>query len=244
MWQRTEELARRHEQSSQLWLKLPHDGDRAVVVILGEPYPREVCFVDGRFIAFTEAMKNQGLKPSLRIAFNVAMYDSKEVRVLEQGVTFFKDLVQVRTKYGLDKWAFEIRRHGASKDLKTHYSILPERQLTAEEQKAFASLPLHDLERLYAEGDTPPVAAPAPPPEKKSNGNGDDATSRMAQEVVAQLKTLPREAVERFCRTFKVQRVKDLPPSKIEPALAFVRALGHEFSASSDSADTEVDPFA
>src|SRR5690606_40975467 len=62
-----------------------------------------------------------------------ALFDSKEVKVLEQGVMFFKDLVRVREKYGLEKWAFEIQRHGAAKDPKTTYSILPEHQLRSEE---------------------------------------------------------------------------------------------------------------
>jgi hypothetical protein len=45
----------------------------------------------------------QGLKPSLRVALNVALFHSKEVRVLAEGVMFFKDLGHVREKYGLDK---------------------------------------------------------------------------------------------------------------------------------------------
>ncbi|MCA9588115.1 MAG: hypothetical protein KC657_22485, partial [Myxococcales bacterium] len=71
-------------------------------------------------------------------------------KVLEQGVMFFKDLVRVREKYGLEKWAFEIQRHGAAKDPKTTYSILPEHQLSVEQQKAFQALPQHDLAKLYS----------------------------------------------------------------------------------------------
>jgi hypothetical protein len=150
MWQQTEEMAKKHDQGGSLWLKLGNDGDKAVVVFLGEPHPREVCFVDGKYMPFDEKLKAQGLKPSLRVALSVALYDSKEVKVLEQGVMFFKDLVRVREKYGLEKWAFEIQRHGAAKDPKTTYSILPEHQLSAEQQKAFQALPQHDLEKLYA----------------------------------------------------------------------------------------------
>ena len=145
MWQQTEEMAKKHDQGGSLWLKLAGDGDKAVVVFLGEPHPREVAFVDGKYVEVDEKMKAAGTKASLRVALNVALYDSKEVKVLEQGVMFFKDLVRVREKYGLEKWAFEIQRHGAAKDPKTTYSILPEHQLSVEQQKAFQALPQHDL---------------------------------------------------------------------------------------------------
>ena len=154
MWQQTEEMAKKHDQGGSLWLKLAGDGDKAVVVFLGEPHPREVAFVDGKYVEVDEKAKAAGAKASLRVALNVALYDSKEVKVLEQGVMFFKDLVRVREKYGLEKWAFEIQRHGAAKDPKTTYSILPEHQLSAEQQKAFQALPQHDLAKLYSgEGD-------------------------------------------------------------------------------------------
>ena len=61
-----------------------------------------------------------------------------------------KDLVRVREKYTLEKWAFEIQRHGAAKDPKTTYSLLPEHQLTPEQQKEFQGLKLQDLEKLYS----------------------------------------------------------------------------------------------
>jgi hypothetical protein len=150
MWQQTEEMAKKHDQGGSLWLKLAGDGDKAVVVFLGEPHPREVAFVDGKYVEVDEKMKAAGTKASLRVALNVALYDSKEVKVLEQGVMFFKDLVRVREKYGLEKWAFEIQRHGAAKDPKTTYSILPEHQLSVEQQKAFQALPQHDLAKLYS----------------------------------------------------------------------------------------------
>jgi hypothetical protein len=247
MWQQTEEMAKKHDQGGSLWLKLAGDGDKAVVVFLGEPHPREVAFVDGKYVEVDEKMKAAGTKASLRVALNVALYDSKEVKVLEQGVMFFKDLVRVREKYGLEKWAFEIQRHGAAKDPKTTYSILPEHQLSVEQQKAFQALPQHDLAKLYSgEGDgggakggqsldsydkktTRRATAPWPP------------TSR--RPLVTALKALPREATDKFLAKFGVQRIKDLPTSQVEKARAFVEQLQTE-SAAPAAAETEVDPFA
>lgn len=68
--------------------------------------------------------------------------------MLEQGMMFFKDLRRVRNNYGLDKWAFEVQRHGEAKDPKTTYSILPEQRLTPEQWRAYQALEQHDLQRL------------------------------------------------------------------------------------------------
>jgi len=243
MWQQTEELAKKHDQGGSLWLKLAGDGDKAVVVFLGEPHPREVCFVDGKYVEFDDKLKAQGLKPSLRVALNVALFDSKEVKVLEQGVMFFKDLVRVREKYGLEKWAFEIQRHGAAKDPKTTYSILPEHQLSAEQQKSFQALPQHDLAKLYSgEGDDKGSSLDSF--DKKADAKGDGTISpNVAQGIVTALKALPREATDRFLQKFGIQRIKELPTSQVEKARAFVEQLQTE-SAAPAADETEVDPFA
>jgi hypothetical protein len=227
-WKQTEEMAKQHEQSGGDWLKLQNDGDKAVVVFLGQPYPREVCFVDGKFIPMTDALKGQGCKASLRVALNVAVFGTKEVKVLEQGVRFFKDLVRVRDKYTLEKWAFEVTRHGAAKDTNTTYSILPDQQLTAEQIREYQSLKLLDLVKLYdsvaAEGASAPDAMIDP---------------QTALAIATTLKTLPREAVEQFCTALGVQRIKDLRAAQIAKAKVFVEALVNEFSP-----DSQVDPFA
>ncbi len=223
-WAQTEELAKKHDQSSSTWLKLANDGDKAKVVVLGDPFPREVCFVDGKYMPFDEKLKAEGHKPSLRVAFNVAMLDTKEVKVLEQGVVFFKDLCQVREKYGLEKWAFEIRRNGAAKDPKTTYSILPEHQLSAAQQEEFKKLALHDLAALYSGAE----ASSAPIDEKT------------AQSITVVLKSLPKEAVERFCKKLGVTRIREIPSAQVQMAIDVLDALEAEFKPKA----VEVDPFA
>jgi len=240
MWKRTEEMAKEHEQGGP-WLKLANDGDTAVVVFLGEPFPREVCFVDGKYLPFDDTLKAEGQKPSLRIALRVAVYDSKEVKVLEQGLMFFKDLVRVREKYGLEKWAFEVQRHGAAKDPKTTYSILPEHQLSLEEQRAFNALPLFSLEELYADEDD------AGGEDAPSLGSYDEKVSGTVeasptQALIAQLKALPREAVDKFLQRFGIQRIKDLPAEQMEKASAFVAQLQAEADAAT-SLSGPADPF-
>lgn len=238
MWDQTEEMAKQHDQGSSTWLKLADDGDKEVVVFLGEPYPREVVFLDGRYTPFTEELRAKGHKPSLRVALNVALYDTKEVKVLEQGVVFFKQLLQMRSKRSLDEWAFEVERHGAARDKNTSYTILPEHKLTPEEQAEFQALPLHDLEKLYSDGDDSGGGLGSY--DRKSDAVVDPKT---AQTIVQSLKALPREAVDRFCQKFGVARIKDLPAAQVEKARVFVEALEAEFNGKDDSND-EIDPFA
>jgi hypothetical protein len=247
MWQRTEEMAKKHDQGASTWVKLANDGDKAVVVFLGEPYPREVCFIDGKYVPFDEKLKADGLKPSLRVALNVGIFDTKEVKVLEQGVTFFKDLVRVREKYGLDKWAFEIQRHGAAKDPKTTYSILPEHQLSVEQQKAFQALKVQDLEKLYSgEEASEPLGsydrrdAGKKEPEKKDTV----VDAGTAQAFVTQLKAMPREAADRFCKKFGITRIKELPTAQVEKARALLEVLATEYATPPAASTPEKDPFA
>jgi len=181
-------------------------------------------------------MRPERAKSRLRVAFNVALFETKEVKVLEQGVVFFKQLLQIRSKRKLDEWAFEIERHGAARDKNTTYSLLPEHKLTPEQQAEFQALPLHDLEKLYSGEDGDDLGSY----DKKSDAVVDPKT---AQAIVQALKTLPREAVDRFCQKFGVSRVKDLPASQVEKAQVFVEALEAEFGGKNNAQD-EVDPFA
>ncbi len=228
MWTRTQEIAKRHDQNAGHWLKLQNDGDKAVVVFLGEPHPREVCFIDNKYVPFDENLKSQGFKPTLRVALNAAIADTKEVKVIEQGVTFFKDLIQVRDKYTLEKWAFEVQRHGAAKDPKTKYSILPERQLSAEDQKAFQSLEQHDLAALYDSAN-----AESAFPIEQAN----DPDPVVLATLASRLKMLPREAVERFCSKFGITRIKELTRAQVDSAVEFVLALEAQFKGGNTSAN-------
>ncbi|MCY1033235.1 hypothetical protein OV207_17400 [Corallococcus sp. BB11-1] len=239
MWEQTAAMAKQHEQQGGAWLKLANDGDTAVVVFLGEPYPREVVFLDNKFVPFDEKLKAQGHKPSLRVALNVAVYGTREVKVMEQASTFFTNLLQVRAKYGLETWAFEVKRHGAAKDPKTTYSLLPEKQLSPAEVTDFQALRLHDLPKLYA-AEAAAAASGTSPAATSSPKVGEPVDVKLAQAMATALKALPREAVDRFLQKFGVQRIRDIPASKGELARAFVDSLVAEYSAESVA---DVDPF-
>lgn len=230
-WQTTHELANKHEASGGTWLRLAGDGDRAVVVFRGEPHPREVVFVDGGYKPFSEEHAAQGLKPSLRVAINVALLPTKESKIFEFGVGLFKDVVKVREKYGLDSWCFEVHRSGGPKDPKTSYSILPERQLTADERKAIAALEIHDLGELYdGRGSDAAGAAVA------ANSAPIDEATVVA--LVSDLKSLPKEAVARFTHELGVSRVRDVTVAQLAKAKSLTEKLKTEH------ASVVADPFA
>ena len=124
----------------------------------------------------------------------------------------------------------------AAKDPKTTYSILPERQLTAEERMSFQAVELLDLPKLYAgelEKDAESQeAAPEGPIDPK-----------LATAIVTQLKAMPKQAVERFLEQVDIKRIKDLPAAQWESAKAFLEKLVAEFDAPATT-PVEVDPFA
>ncbi len=55
-----------------------------------------MAFVDGKYVEDDDKKKAAGTKATLRVALNVALYDSKEEKILEQGVKIYKDLVRDR----------------------------------------------------------------------------------------------------------------------------------------------------
>ena len=233
-WEETEAIVKAHGEQSGQWLKL-NDGESAVVVFIGDTYPRSVAFVDGRYVQHTPELAAKGVKSLLRIAYNVALVDSREVKVFEQSEAFFRELVIVRKKYGFDKWAFEIQRHGSGLD--TKYKILADRPLTDDEQRIFKELPLLDLKKVYTEQGTN---------EKKgASGRTTEAPGIDAKaEIVQALKALPPTAVSRFLSQFSVQKVRDLPVEKLSDAKAFVAQLTREAREPAPAPQAEVDPFA
>jgi hypothetical protein len=215
--QSNQETNKTEPQKRRLWLRLVSDGDRAVVAFLGEPLAREVCFVEGRSVPFDETQRAAGKRPALRFAFDVALPDRGEVLVMEQGRAFYKNLCELRARYPLDQWLFEIERHGAARDSRTTYTIAPRKHLDASERKALAALPRHDLARVVG----------------ARRDDGSDATSvdaTSARSIAAVLDTLPSEATRRFCAWFGIERVEDLPRGRLESALDRLIALEIEYA--------------
>jgi hypothetical protein len=250
-WDNVKEKIESADDGASLWVKLRDNGDKAVGVFLGDPYPREVVWTGERYVdaASPDAKPflKEGKKPSLRIVINLAVRTEQgwTVKALEQTATFFKDVMKVDQKYGLDSWSFEIERHGAAGDPKTTYSILPEEKLSKEDVKALEQLELLDLEGLYNES-----LADAEKREKDGGFeefDGEKVPDKVAEAMIVVLKELPREYTDRFLERFKIRRVRDLALKDKKAAIEFLDGLEAEakkVAAPAPAAPAEVDPFA
>lgn len=239
-WDKARTLADKHASQGGIFVRLVNDGDKIVGVFCGEPFAREVVWTGERYETYDAANKAHADKrPSLRVMLNFYVPAEKAMKVIEGGTVWFKDVLKIRDKYGLDKWLFEIERHGEAGSPKTTYSLLPEEKLTDELRDEIAACELHDLERLAnSQGDADEARPAAAAATARKDGPIDP---RVAGDIVARLKSLPRAEVDAFIAKMGVQRVRDLKAADETAA----RALLEQLEAKAAPAQAaEVDPFA
>lgn len=241
-WDRAKSLTTKHAQSGGIFARLSNDGDKITGAFCGQPYAREVLWTGERYETFDpELPAHAGKKPSLRVALNFYVPAEKAMKIIEGGTQWFKDVLKVRDKYGLDKHLFEIERHGDAGDPKTTYSILPDEKIDDALRATLSTADLHDLERMIAssdarEGTTASAAAPA-----TSAPRSGPIEPRAAGEIVARLKSLPRPDLDQFLTQFRIARVRDLAAADESAA----RTLLAQLEARHRPGDAqEVDPFA
>ncbi len=251
-WDKAKEKAEEVSQGSGKYLQLKNDGDTAVVAFLGEPCAREVLWVDAgggkqKPVAFTDEHVKEGKKPRLQVGFAVYNKATQQVQTFEQGVVFFRQVLKVRDKYGLDKWWFEVKRDGAAGSQKTTYTVLPEEKITAEELKDLKGLELPNLEeelskdRDEEEGSGGGSDGKSDAKSAESNAGGTISDAARTK-LVAKLKELSKEKQDECLAHFEIKRVRDLPQSKAKAAMAFAEKLAAPAPAA-DSAPAEADPF-
>jgi len=237
-WERARDLAEQHANQGGIFVRLTNNGDKIVGAFCGEPHAREVIWTGDRYEAFDEDNPgHSGKRPSLRVMLNFFVPAEDAMKVIEGGTMWFKDVLKVRDKYGLDKWLFEIERHGESGDPKTTYSILPEEKIDDELRAHIAAAEPHDLAAIGSgDGDTDGKDDP----KSKGKPASGPIDPRSAGELVAQLKSLPRSDVDAFLAEFGIQRVRDLPAQQAEAARTFIQKL----TTQQPETAGEIDPFA
>jgi len=243
-WDRAKTLSDKHANQGGMFVRLQNDGDKIVGAFCGEPYAREVVWTGERYEAYDPKSPTQSdKKPSLRVMLNFFVPAEGAMKVIEGSTTWFKDVLKVRDKYGLEKWLFEIERHGESGNPKTQYSILPDEKITDEVRAKIAAAQVHDLEKL-ASGDAGAAAASAAgekaAPAPAAGGNG-PIDPRVAGDLVARLKALPRVDLDAFLKKFSVERVRDLRAGQEAQARSFLEQLEAKQKGGGSG---EVDPFA
>jgi len=240
-WESASRLADKHANQGGIFIRLAANGDKVVGAFVGEPFAREVVWTGERYETFDPAVHTDK-RPSLRVMLNFFVPAESDMKVIEGGTVWFKDVLKVRDKYGLDKWLFEIERHGDAGDPKTTYSILPEEKIDDAMRARIRDAEAHDLAALSSgdgAGDKG-GAKPAAPAAPASTGGVIDP--RVASELVGRLKSLPRSDVDAFLGELGVKRVRDLKASDVPAAK---RALDRLEAAAKPAADDDsIDPFA
>ena len=237
-WDKAKRKAEEHAQQSGVFAKLANDGDRVVGVFVGDPYAREVVWTGERYETFDpdSPTPKEGRK-TLRVSLNFFVPADNAMKVIEGGTTWFKDVLKIKEKYGVKNWQFEVERHGDAGNPKTTYSILPEEKIDDELRARIEAAELHDLEHVTEGlGDAADETAQA-----KAAAKSGPIEPRVASELVAMLKALPRSDLDAFLKKFGVQRVRDLKAADEGPARTFIDSLS---SAKASGSNTEVDPFA
>jgi hypothetical protein len=240
-WETAKGLAEKHASAGGIFVRLASNGDKVTGVFCGEPHAREVVWTGDRYETFdtkNPAHQADGKRPSLRVAINFFVLADGAMKVIEGGTQWFKDVLKVRDKYGLDKWSFEIERHGEAGDPKTKYTILPEEKIDAALRQQIAGAQAHDLEAAVGGAGDGDDAA------KSATGGASPASERpidaaVATELVARMKALPRADVDAILAELGVQRVRDLKGAQVARAKAVLAKFEGEASS-----QAEVDPFA
>ena len=238
-WDTASRLADKHANQGGIFIRLAANGDKVVGAFCGEPFAREVVWTGERYETYDPTVHTDK-RPSLRVMLNFFVPDEDDMKVIEGGTNWFKDVLKVRDKYGLDKWLFEIERHGDAGDPKTTYSILPEEKLDDAMRTRIASAEAHDLAALSS-GEAASSGDKAP--SKPNTDSAGPIDPRVASELVGRLKALPRSDVDTFLGEFGVKRVRDLKASDAPAARKALDRLEAAMRASADE-DDSIDPFA
>jgi hypothetical protein len=237
-WNQAEDLTKKHAEQGGIFVRLANHGDKVVGAFCGEPYAREVHWTGERYEECTgEGCTHcgTGKKPSLRVMLNFFVPAESAMKIYEGGTRWFKDLLKIRGKYGLDSWLFEVERHGEAGSTKTTYSILPEVKVDGDLRAKIDAIEPHDLASL-ASGD-----------EGSTASAGSAGTASIPVETVAplvgRLKALPRSDVDTFLGRFGISRVRDLAANDEQAAFALLSELEAKH-APTPAAPADIDPFA
>jgi hypothetical protein len=240
-WDTAKGLAEKHASAGGIFVRLANNGDKVTGVFCGEPHAREVIWTGERYETYdakNPAHQIDGKRPSLRVAINFFVPAEGAMKVIEGGTQWFKDVLKVRDKYGLDKWSFEVERHGEAGDPKTKYTILPEEKIDAALRQQVEAAQAHVLEEVVGGvGDGEDTGKPASADAAPKSERPIDST--VASELVARMKALPRADVDALLAELGVQRVRDLKGAQVARAKALLAKCESEACS-----QAEVDPFA
>jgi hypothetical protein len=226
------ELVKKH--STGKYVKLQNDGDSIVVAFVGDEFAWEAVWTGGRTEFFDEK-KHKNLSPSLKVTWNVYVPETGKMMILPVNPTTYQKIITCRDKYGLAFKLYEIKRSGSKGDTNTTYSVMVDADLSKDQRADIDQLDRFDLAadaRNAGKGDNTSNESEAveTKPEPISDA---DATA-----LIARMRPLPKEAVDKFLSRFGISRIRDLDSARLAEADTFVSEL-----AGNGAATGERDPF-
>jgi hypothetical protein len=243
-----------------IFVRLADDNDKVTGAFIGEPHVRELIWDTklDRYRDYTPADKAASEKSTPKFALNFFVPAEKGVKIIEMNQKTFQDVCTLKDKYGLDKFFFEVTRHGKKGDTKTTYQILPDAQMTEADLATIKGSKLHDLVKASnandANTDLNSHDAKAAAPNGATNGtNGAHAAApaqspaadefigtETALAMVTRLKAMPKAKLDEFLARFGIKTIKTIKKSDTDAALAFLDSL----EGKAPAAQVEQDPFA
>jgi hypothetical protein len=212
-WENAKALAEKHAAAGGIFVRMQNDGDKVVGVFCGEPFAKEVYWDGQKYI--DTPPEGSALKPSLRVSLNFYVPAEGAMKIIEGGTAWFKDVLEVKDKYGLEKWSFEVKRRGKKGDPKTKYTILPDAPVDDAMRARIAAAGLHDLGAVGAGSD----AEVDPMADTPKTIDLDTA-----RQLVDRLRPLPREVSQAFLAEMKIERIRDLLSADLPRAVRFIEA--------------------
>jgi len=207
------------------FLDLADHGHKVVGVFCGAPYVRKAHWDEGALDRCRGVVVcndcEVGKRLYLRTSINFFLLGDRSVKVMDGGPSWLKALVGCHEVYGLDRWLFEIERHGAAGNPQTWYGIAPVARFSDELRREVLAAKLHNLQTVaggvfndYPLDDACDDAWSFP---------GDKIAPHLAKELMWRLKALPPGWVRKFRKAFCNARVRDLPASDLDAAILFLR---------------------
>jgi hypothetical protein len=191
-WENASRLADKHGAGSGVFVRLTKDGDKVTGAFVGEPHAREVVWTGEKYETYDPAVHKE--RPLLRVSINLYVPSEGAMKIIEGGSLWFKDVLKVREKYGLDKWLFEIERHGDAGNPKTKYSILPDRKIEDDDLEKIAQLELNDLAGGH----------------RGSQADSGFIENHVAEDFRIRLRSLDRTLVAEILKKLGVQKVAEI----------------------------------
>jgi hypothetical protein len=231
-WEKAQAEADKATSGAGKFVKLSNDGDKVVGTFRGAPYVRKIHWNGERNVPCTGTKDcpecAAGTKLSTRIALNFFVPAEGAMKVIEGGPEWFKMVLALRDKYGLDSRLFEIQRHGAPRDPKTKYTMLPDEPISEALAATIRTTPLHDLANLGTGSADERRPSPAPAGRQAPSAGAKPGALpgcidiETAQGIADKLRGLSREDIEAFLTAFGVDRVRALKPEDVEDAYAYL----------------------